>query len=464
MVPHDNELRTLLLTEAHDSRMGGHFGVEKTLEKVRRYWTWTGLSHDVETYVRTCVPCQKTKHETCRPKGLLFPLVATRPWQMVTLDFVGKFAPAAGTQHNTCLVIVDKFSKYTILEGVPEQVDARMTARIFIRRVVSVWGVPALVISDRGPQFSAQLWRNILKVLGSYAALATSHHPQTDGQTERAIQTVLRLIRSYASEQQHQWEELLPMFEYALNDSYCKATLTTPFRLLRGYDPVGPQQFMTGVEGYADTLPRGSWEKRWLDSQEKVWSFVRMRQKEIALRMKERYDANRKALELEPGDLVLLSTKSHHLLEGYRKQQERYVGPYVVLERVHPNAYKLNGLPEGVPLTQNVRFLIKYQRSPDRFNTRPEANVSAPDLVDGHYEWEVEQVMGHKETRHGMRYLVKWKGFARRQWIPEEDMMHAKDLLRRYHDQAEIPLTPFLQLGEEPELETEGSPYAHVRA
>ena len=57
-----------------------------------------------------------------------------------------------------------------------------------------------------------------------------------------------------------------------------------------------------------------------------------------------------------------------------------------------------------------------------------------------------------------MRYLVKWKGFARRQWIPEEDMMHAKDLLRRYHDQAEIPLTPFLQLGEEPELETEGSP------
>ena len=177
VVPHDNQIRTLLLSEAHDSRMGGHFGVEKTLEKMRRFWFWQGLAHDVDVYVHSCVRCQKTKHETTRPKGLLYPLVASRPWQMVTLDFVGKFSLAAGTHNNTCLVIVDKFSKYTILEGVPENIDAKTTANIFIKRVVSIWGVPAIVISDRGPQFSAQLWRNILQVLGSYAALATSHHP-----------------------------------------------------------------------------------------------------------------------------------------------------------------------------------------------------------------------------------------------------------------------------------------------
>ena len=155
VVPHDNDIRTLLLAEAHDSRMGGHFGIEKTLEKVKRYWTWPGLPHDVALYVQSCVSCQKTKHETSKPKGLLYPLVASRPWQIVTIDLVGKFAPAEETRHNTCLVIVDKFSKYTILEGVPESIDARMTARILIKRVISVWGVPAVVISDRGPQFTA---------------------------------------------------------------------------------------------------------------------------------------------------------------------------------------------------------------------------------------------------------------------------------------------------------------------
>ena len=79
VVSHDNEIRTLLLTEAHDSRMGGHFGIEKTLEKIKRFWTWNGVAHDVELYVQSCVPCQKTKYETSRPKGLLYPLVASRP-------------------------------------------------------------------------------------------------------------------------------------------------------------------------------------------------------------------------------------------------------------------------------------------------------------------------------------------------------------------------------------------------
>ena len=131
--------------------------------------------------------------------------------------------------------------------------------------------------------------------------------------------------------------------------------------------------------------------------------------------MKERYDQNRKSLDLEPGDLVLLSTKSHHLLEGFRKQQERFVGPYVVKERVHPNAYRLTSLPSGVPTTQNVHFLIKFHRSPNRFSSRPQPDSSAPDLIDGQYKWEVEDVVDHRYTRYGMMYLVKWKGFARKQ-------------------------------------------------
>ena len=152
-----------------------------------------------------------------------------------------------------------------------------------------------------------------------------------------------------------------------------------------------------------------------MQSQENVWKFVQARQKEIALRMKEKYDQNRRTLQLKVRDLVLLSTKYHHFLEGFKKQQERFVGPYVVKERVHPNAYQLTGLPLGVPTTQNVRFLIKFHQFPEQFQTRPGPNASAPDLIHDHYEWEVEGVVGYRNTWEGMRYLVKWKGFARKQ-------------------------------------------------
>ena len=69
--------------------------------------------------------------------------------------------------------------------------DAIQTAQLFIKRVISEHGVPALVISDRGPQFTASLWTEVLKSLGSRSALATTHHPQTDGQTESVISSRL---------------------------------------------------------------------------------------------------------------------------------------------------------------------------------------------------------------------------------------------------------------------------------
>ena len=123
--------------------------------------------------------------------------------------------------------------------------------------------------------------------------------------------------------------------------------------------------------------------------------------------MKEKYDLHCKSLDLTPGDLVLLSNKSHHLLEGFRKQQERFVGPYVVKEKVHPNAYYLMGLLARVPTTQNVCFLIKFHRSPEQFSSRPEPDSSAPELIQGQYEWEVEEVVDHRAIRPGMMYLVK---------------------------------------------------------
>ena len=64
------------------------------------------------------------------------------------------------------------------------EIDASQTASIFIRRVVGEHGVPAVVISDRGLQFAAAVWKEILKAMGTYVALATTHHPQTDGQSE----------------------------------------------------------------------------------------------------------------------------------------------------------------------------------------------------------------------------------------------------------------------------------------
>ena len=211
-VPKDEEIRTLLIAEVHDSPMAGHFGMDRTLELLQRKWHWKGIQRDVREYVRTCSICQRAKHSTSKSPGELHPIVATRPWNVLTIDFVSGLLKDPRTKQSQILVIMDKFSKYVLLEPYPMEIDASQTASIVIRRVVGEHSVPAVVISDRGPQFATAVWKEILKAMGTRVALATTHHPQTDGQSERVIQTLTRIIHVYIRDQSHAWIEMLPLF------------------------------------------------------------------------------------------------------------------------------------------------------------------------------------------------------------------------------------------------------------
>ena len=100
VMPKDDEIRTLVLSEAHDSPLAGHFGIEKTLEIVQRRWTWKGLQKDVKDYVQSCVRCQRSKNNTHKPPGELHPILATRPWEILTLDFVSGLPADPRTKHS----------------------------------------------------------------------------------------------------------------------------------------------------------------------------------------------------------------------------------------------------------------------------------------------------------------------------------------------------------------------------
>ena len=438
-IPRDNELRCLLLGEAHDTKFGGHFGIEKTYEKLKRFWFWPGMYRDTVDYVKTCSICQKTKHDTHKSPGLLQPILADYPWHIVTIDFVGKFAPGRLTGNTMCMVMVDKFSKYTILEAVPETIDAGMTADILVKRLIAQFGIPEIVITDRGPQFTATLWQRIMSFFGTRSALATSHHPQTDGQTERAIQTFRRLVCAFTSqlENQNEWEELLPMFQFSLNDAYCEAIASTPFRVLYGTDPISPMRLINKRAMEPLMLDESStptqWEEKTAEQLQEVWEFIKRHQKEIAQRMKERYDMFRKAASFQHGDLVLLSTKSYKNVLGYKKHQPKYIGPYIIDSKVNDNAYKLIGLPPRHPKTQNVKYLRLFRPSPAKFANRgtPEANI--PEIANGEPRWEIERILDDREAFDNVSFLVKWLGDPVQQWIPVQCLDRCSQLLREYY-------------------------------
>ena len=264
-------------------------------------------------------------------------------------------------------MLVDKFTKYVALEPCRKNITAEQTAQIFVKRIVAEHGVPSVVISDRGTQFTAALWKAILKDLGAKAALATSHHPQTDGQSERAIQTLMQVIRSFASEQTRNWVKMLPLFQFALNNSASAVTRVAPFQLLYGREPTAPMNLMLhhdkdkrgGIE-LGEDRKVAKWAKDWWKARRKLCDFVTGNLTQGARRVKRRYDSKHRVFSAEPGDLVLLSVKSHPAFGEARKLRMRFTGPYVVTRKIHANAYELAGLPQAVPATQNVSFLRKF--------------------------------------------------------------------------------------------------------
>ena len=363
IIPADDEIRTLLISEAHDSPLAGHFGMDKTLELIQRRWHWKGIQKDVREYVRSCVICQRAKSSTSKPAGELHPIVPHRPWEMVTMDFVSGLPEEPGTKFCQILVFVDKFTKYVLLEPCTINITAAQTAQLFIKRIIADHGVPSIVISDRGPQFTANIWKEILKSLGTRSALATSHHPQTDGQSERAIQTLSRILRAYVVDQSKKWVSMLPLFQFALNNSASAVTRVAPFQMMHAREPAAPMNLLLQ---HSKDFPGGMelkgnrrvvlWAREWWKARRKLCEFVRLNLQEGAMRTKRRYDSKHKVFKAEPGDLVLLSVKSHPAFGEARKLRLRFTGPYEVKRRVHQNAYELDGLPPAVPRTQNVSF------------------------------------------------------------------------------------------------------------
>ena len=210
-VPAAEELKGQILGEAHSSAYAMHPCSTKMYRTLKEYYWWSGMKREVAEYVSKCLVCQQVKAERQKPSGLLQPLpIPEWKWEHITMDFIFKLPPTT-QRHDGIWVVVDRLTKSAHFLPIREKFSPQRLAKLFMSHIVSLHGVPVSIISDRDPRFTSRFWKRLMKELGVKLNLSTAFHPQTDGQSERTIQTLEDMLRSCVLQFKGHWNEYLPL-------------------------------------------------------------------------------------------------------------------------------------------------------------------------------------------------------------------------------------------------------------
>ncbi|MBW0588014.1 hypothetical protein O181_127729 [Austropuccinia psidii MF-1] len=151
----ERSLINLVLKECHDSPFSRHLSEDRTREKFKTCIWWPMWQKDVEEYCKTWDRCQKANKSTCKRLGNMIKIQEPRrPWEIVHMDWVTGLPPGGNRSYNSCLVIVDRFSKTPIFLPCHKDDTAMDTALLICNRVVSWTGIFTNIISDRDPKFT----------------------------------------------------------------------------------------------------------------------------------------------------------------------------------------------------------------------------------------------------------------------------------------------------------------------
>jgi IS30 family transposase len=175
-----------------------------------RFW-WEKMREDIVEYVARCDTCQRVKAEHQRPAGLLQPLeIPTWKWDDISMDFIVGL-PCTQKGNDSIWVIVDRLTKVAHFLPVKAKYSVSRLAELYVDNILKLHGAPRSIVSDRGPQFTAQFWKSLHASMGIESNYSTAFHPQTDGQTERVNQILEDLLRACVLTYESDWEKSLSM-------------------------------------------------------------------------------------------------------------------------------------------------------------------------------------------------------------------------------------------------------------
>ncbi|GJT13662.1 putative ribonuclease H-like domain-containing protein [Tanacetum coccineum] len=342
--------------------------------------------------------------------GLLQPLpIPERVWEDISMDFIEGLPISNG--FSVIMVVVDRLSKYAHFIPLRHPFTAATVAREFVNSIVRLHGFPSTVVSDRDKVFISSFWQSLFKLQGTVLCMSSSYHPQTDGQTEVVNRTLEQYLRCFTGDKPKKWTEWLPWAEYSYNTSTHTSTKLMPFQIVYGRLPPKLVPYIRGTTKVQEV-------DEYLCDRDEVLRQLRNNLLASQNRMKINADRHRRELEFNVGDFVYIKLQPYRqssVVSRYSaKLAPRFFGPYKILNRVGPVAYRVE-LPPG-SLIHDVFHVSLLRRfvgtAPEVIQVTQDEPVVSPTLMQPEEILE-ERVVQKGKYRPKTELLVKWRGRPR---------------------------------------------------
>ncbi|KAJ3655811.1 hypothetical protein Zmor_014922 [Zophobas morio] len=284
----------------------------------------------VRRHIASCLECLLNKTPGGKRPGMLHPISAPkRPFERVHVDNLGPFVKtSSGCEH--VMVVIDVFSRFVVLFALKATTSRSVVSKL--QALFQQFGVCEVVVCDRGTCFTSRKFKGFCSERGVRVIYNSPRHPQGNGMVERVNRTILPVIKA-EMQNERSWDKCLPKVQFNLNAAVNKTTRKSPFRVLYGYQPTLQNALVVKALGASEwQAPQESHEE------------IRANIQDGQQRYKYQFDKRRYAgVVYDVGEIVAIRSAPQHTGQS-TKRQDKYKGPYVIVETLPADTYRIEKL------------------------------------------------------------------------------------------------------------------------
>ena len=354
---------SMILSGCHNDACGGYFAGWATAQKALRagYW-WPTLFKDATNFVKKCDPCQRVGKPTATKAMPLTPILAQTPFEKWGIDFVGPIKPPSREGQKRYILVATEYVTKWVEALATKTDDAETVAKFIYEHIITRFGCPKEIVSDRGTHFINDTIEKMLQKYFIKHRKSSPYHPRANGQTEKSNGILCKIITKTLAGNASNWDYELNNALWAYRCTIKTTTKATPFQLVYGLEAMLPieVELPSLRVAISERLDDQASLRERLDTLERldeIRSQAFMNMEAIQKQRKSYYDSKLQPKVLKENDLVLLYDSRFQKFPG--KFKMRWFGPYKILKAYSNGSMELMDFAGNIHATRYNGYRLK---------------------------------------------------------------------------------------------------------